>query len=299
MEMPKLPTKNGEKKPTSKPSVQTAEGSCDSTGDSSSENDETSVCTVDSSSCGSHSTWPPSVAVGGKSLVYIKTATTAGCVVPAHPPRKDRKTSNSHLKVSPVVVEWFNKTFSRATQPLRIQLYTELTLGEGSDHRELIRAHPNFHKRPWYDFVEVDYGEAVGCYPARCACFFQWPPGIWPNTEFTAGDIIALVQQSKFQSNAEKERESLLFSHYTLESRLGRDQDKRFAKLECVPAAALNNRLFANDPQPSDTGEIFTKCRTEERGVPPVFSIVRVKDRKLHWPVAFLKSFLNGPEHAC
>jgi hypothetical protein len=141
--------------------------------------------------------------------------------------------------------------------------------------------------------VEVDYGEAVGCYPARCACFFQWPPGIWPNTEFTAGDIIALVQQSKFQSEAEKERESLLFSHYTLESRLGRDQDKRFAKLKCVPAAALNNRLFANDPQPSNTGEIFTKCRTEERGVPPVFSIVRVKDRKLHWPVAFLKSLVE------
>jgi hypothetical protein len=163
-------------------------------------------------------------------------------------------------------------------------------LGKGNSHQELIRAHPNFRQDgPWYDYVEVNYGPE-GCFPARCACFFQWPE-VLAEAEFKPGDVVALVQQSQWQTPAEKAKESQLYSHYTLESLLEQRGTRRVAKLHCVLASSLNSRLFAIDPTPAGdvpNTEVFTKLRTCDRGVPPPFSIIRVKDRKAHWPSSFL-----------
>jgi hypothetical protein len=169
---------------------------------------------------------------------------------------------------------------------------------------ELLRAHPNYRQDgPWYDFVEINYGDDIGSYPARCACFFEWPDGIdqaqLDTSGFAdssiledckAGDMMVLVHESQFQTDAEKDKGSLLYSHYTLEgqatSRRG-EEPQRKAKLKCVSPSTLNGRIFVVDPAPS-TGDVFCKQGNGD-GVPP-FSIIWVKDRKSIWPTVFLSS---------
>jgi hypothetical protein len=142
------------------------------------------------------------------------------------------------------------------------------------------------------------------------ACFFEWPAGIDHTQmdtsgfaenileECRAGDLMVLVQESQFQTPSEKEKGSLLYSHYTLYSqerpnrgasrRTEQQLHGRKAKLVCVLASTLNGRIFVVDPHPT-TGDVFFKPVVGDEGPPP-FSIIRVKDRQSVWPQMFLNS---------
>jgi hypothetical protein len=247
---------------------------------------------------------------GGRTHVYKQTPDQVG--ICRLNPTKKKGASATHDTFPAQVVEWFRRTFKGARgAELTINLLTEIKLGAGA---ELLRAHPNFRQEgPWYDFVEINYGEELGCYPARCACFFEWPAGIDHTQmdtsgfadnilkECRAGDLMVLVQESQFQTDPEKQKGSLLYSHYTLysqEERPNRGASRRTeqqqlqsrkAKLVCVLASTLNGRIFVVDPHPT-TGDVFCKPFVVGDEGPPPFSIIWVKDRQSIWPQAFLSS---------
>ncbi len=112
---------------------------------------------------------------------------------------------------------------------LLVQLVTEIRLvNPESNETDIVRAHPDYRDEGcWYDFVEVDYGE-LGSFPARCVMFFLWPSllmggplggGPFEGLEDVSeeGELVALVQPVKYQSRAQKMRNSLLFSDWTME----------------------------------------------------------------------------------
>jgi hypothetical protein len=204
-----------------------------------------------------------------------------------------------------VVLEWFRKTFKgHKHQNLTVQLATEMTLASGTDQEELLRAHPNYRQDgPWYDFVTVDYGQDYDNYPARCACFFEWPPGVSPGPgilgECREGDPMVLLQQSAYQDDDEVSKESLLYSHYHLEHQANLDRSqtniRRRAKLACVSAATVNGRVFAIDPNPTNGGVFWKGPGRDKNKNPPLFSIILVKDRKSQWPESFLRGKMMTP----
>jgi hypothetical protein len=231
----------------------------------------------------------------GKSLVYEQVPGGHACVLPLD----SSKGTTAHKSFPTEVLNWFIKEFKGSRGPqLRIQLLTEITLASGTDHQELLRAHPDFRREgPWYDYVSIPY-EGHPDYPARCACFFEWPQGIEATSSLAAsiggpceaGDLMVLVQESFFKSTEEKKKDknSILYSHYTLQSLPPTTgSHHRSAKITCLSAKSINGRVFVVDPKPSRNGSVFNK---ESSGGLGGFSIIRIKDRKSHWPTAFLST---------
>jgi hypothetical protein len=182
-----------------------------------------------------------------------------------------------------------------------VQLVTEIRLvNPESNQTDIVRAHPDYRGEGcWYDFVEVDYG-ALGSYPARCVLFFLWPSllvggplGGGPFEgleELSEGDLVALVQPVKYQSRAQKMRNSLLFSDWTMEyTKSGYGQQGTVtAKFALVAAASINRRIFAIDLNPGDGGPFYRKSASTNAST---FEVVKVEDRQLEWPVRFLTSY--------
>ncbi len=139
-------------------------------------------------------------------------------------------------------------------------------------------------------------------FPARCAVFFQWPPGLETRGVGNfdrlggvgEGELMALVQQSNFQTRHQESGNSLLFSNWTLEhstsNRSSGDEGRSTAKFTCLAAASINRRIFAVDPypRPRDGGPFF---RNSYPNNPTTFEIVKVEDRQLDWPTRFLSSY--------
>jgi hypothetical protein len=101
---------------------------------------------------------------------------------------------------------------------------------------------------------------------------------------------MVLVQESSFQSTDEKKKDknSLLYSHYTLQSLAPTTGSRqRVAKITCLSAKSINGRVFVVDPKPSRNGSVFNKESVAGGGG---FTIIRIKDRKSHWPTAFLST---------
>ena len=252
---------------------------------------------------------------GGRTLVFKKKGSVWG-VYWSKPNRNNRS-----LKFPKQISDWFVSTFvikGRAPSGLTIQLVTELTIGEAKGNKELLRAHPNYRNEgPWYDFVDIHYGKEAGNYPARCACFFEWPDGVHPDDvglkdlvedpeedldqeldksqvrervmEHMAGQLLVLIHESKERSRAELDQESMLFSHYTLGSRRDRNGKQTITVpiLRCIYPHAIQGRVYVVDPLPGNGG-IFWKVGDIERNKPPPpFSIIKVKDRQSVWPIAF------------
>jgi hypothetical protein len=187
---------------------------------------------------------------------------------------------------------------------LSVQLVTELKLFNPENKEfEIVWAHPDYRGEGcWYEYVEIDYGEELGSFPARCAVFFQWPAGLEPRGVgnfdrlggAVEGELMALIQQSNFQTRTQESRNSLLFSNWTLEhSTSGRSEGRSTAKFTCIVAAAsINRRIFAVDlcPRPREGGPAF--FRNSYPGNPSTtFEIVEVEDRQLDWPTRFLTSY--------
>jgi hypothetical protein len=208
------------------------------------------------------------------------------------------------------IVDWMETTFrgafeagagSLAGARLIVQLLTEIKLfnPENGEH-EIVRAHPDYRSEGcWYDYVEIDYGD-LGAYPARCALFFVWPemlgapqPTDCGLPDLNQGELAALVQPCKYQNQSQKSRNSLLFSHWTLDHSKGRESisgiPREFvtARFSCISAASINRRIFAIDPQPGDGGPFFKNIPQSQSS----FELIRVEDRQLEWPTRFLSSY--------
>jgi hypothetical protein len=178
-----------------------------------------------------------------------------------------------------------------ASKKLSIQLVTEIKLTDReSGETEIIRCHPNYRSEGcWYDHVELYYGEDVGYYPARVAIFFQWPveiPVALSGCSIDPGELVAVLQEDNFRTPTQDRDPSLLFSHYNLKHQWeGQGQcRRRVATFKMHPAASINRRIFAVNPDPSDGGPFW---RQEN-----LFEIIWVEERKIGWPNAFLESFL-------
>ncbi len=108
------------------------------------------------------------------------------------------------------------------------------------------------------------------------------------------GELMALVQQSNFQTRHQESGNSLLFSNWTLEhltsnGRCG-EVGRSTAKFTCLAAASINRRTFAVNlcPRPRDGGPFF---RNSYPNNPATFEIVKVEDRQLDWPTRFLTRY--------
>jgi hypothetical protein len=209
------------------------------------------------------------------------------------------------------ILHWLDNSFRqvlRATpgrpQTLSVQLVTEIKLFNPENKEfEIVRAHPDYRGEGcWYEYVEIDYGEEIGSFPARCALFFQWPAGLETRGVghfdrlggVGEGELMALVQQSNFQTRHQESGNSLLFSNWTLEHSPSNTQSgeegRSTAKFTCLAAASINRRIFAVDPcpRPRDGGPFFRNSFPHN---PTTFEIVKVEDRQLDWPTRFLSSY--------
>ena len=242
---------------------------------------ESNDCLEDEASA----TQPLKYSPRGKSLKYIRSVEKVG----VFPCRTGRDAPRYHHKFPTPILEWFNRAFSGGFG--EIQLINEVTLGLGSPTPELIRAHPDFNgDGPWYDFVDVDYNE-LGVFPSRCACFFEWPE--WGDP-FRAGidwvpeknSIMVLIHECNNISQANLVKESLLYSHYTLRGTIDSSRNQKLPILKCVSVESINGRIYCIDPTPDKGGIFFReKDRNNKYGE---FDIIKVKDRKTHWPQSFL-----------
>ena len=230
----------------------------------------------------------------GRQYIFVKSPTATGAFRKGAGANSNTMDPNFPKQVS----DWFVKTFNYAGAPthLRIQIITELTIGVPAGDIELLRAHPNFGKAgPWYDFVDIDYGTAGG-FPARCACFFEWPANV-PSERCEAatkeepcseGQLLVLIHESDHQRLEQKDAESMLYSHYTLQGQPDRSCAGTTKPIfRCVFPHAINGRVYAVDPN-SSNGGIFWKEKDSANRAPPPFDIIKIKDRQSIWPMAFL-----------
>jgi hypothetical protein len=214
------------------------------------------------------------------------------------------------------IVDWLEVEFRGAFEAYAgsgagarriIQLLTEIKLfNPENGEYEIVRAHPDYRSEGcWYDCVDIDYG-GLGAYPARCALFFLWPEmfggpqATSDNGSLSQGELAALVQPCRrYQTPSQLSRNSLLFSHWTLEhaktasrgsrgrTREGTREGSVTAIFSCISVASINRRIFAIDPQPGDGGPFFKKSPPSQTS----FELIRVEDRQLEWPTRFLSSY--------
>jgi hypothetical protein len=240
----------------------------------------------------------------GRNFVFEITPISSGIYRAVDMGRATAK--RAPVKVFPKqVLRWLEGSFRQVLRTshgggpttLLVQLVTEIRLvNPESNQTDIVRAHPDYRGEGcWYDFVEVDYG-ALGKYPARCVLFFLLPSllvgrrpllGGGPFEgleELSEGELVALVQPVKYQSRAQKMRNSLLFSDWTLEYTTNRSGQHGpvTAKFALIAAASINKRIFAIDLHPGDGGPFYRNTTT--------FEVVQVEDRQQEWPARFLTS---------
>jgi hypothetical protein len=252
---------------------------------------------------------------GGRTLIFTKRRGVWGVYF-----AKENKMKQKALHFPKEILDWFVSTFSstleaasaldmeaeadtdaEAAVTQSIQILTELTISKnGTGVKELLRAHPNFRSEgPWYDFVEIDYGEEDGFYPARCACFFEWPEGVTTTDVYmedlghlSAGTALVLIHECLPQSKEELAMDSLLYSHYTLHCKKVRHKNGGTVTtspvLECVHPQNINGRLYVIDPLPGPVGIFGKETNLGKDKEPPPFRIIKVKDRTSQWPNAFI-----------
>jgi hypothetical protein len=106
------------------------------------------------------------------------------------------------------------------------------------------------------------------------------------------GELMALIQQSSYQTRPQQSGNSLLFSNWSLEHSASRrsEEGRSTAKFTCLAAASINRRIFAVDlcPRPRDGGPFFRNSYPENAST---FEIVKVEDRQLDWHTRFLTSY--------
>ena len=233
---------------------------------------------------------------GGRSLLFTQRDGVWGVYYSPADKRKQKA-----LQFPKEILDWFVSTFASHLEaddtPPSIQFLTELTVVK-EGQKVLLRAHSNYRgEGPWYDFVEINYG-TDGRYPARCACFFEWPFGITPEDvnmdldHCSGGTAVVLIHECKTQTKEELARESLLYSHYTMDCKMVRHKKGRTARtipvLRCVHPDNIDARLYVIDPLPGNGGIFGKKISSPTDKEPPPFHIIKVKDRTSKWPKAFI-----------
>jgi hypothetical protein len=246
----------------------------------------------------------------GKKYVYLFKGETWGFFLAKDVNRPNLKESEQVVFPRPLS-KWFNHQLGRwynrqleldPEYQLAIPIYTELVLPLNvQEHTTRLRAHPNYRGGgPWYDYAMVNYeyeDEFQGCFPARCACFFQLPREV-PGEQLRMSlsfqhtqEILALVQESEYQTQSQQQCNSRICEKYTLQSTIGSNSTQRLAKLSCVTHTCFSGGAYAFD---ADLGTLscpndpFTKSQTST-GRNPSFDIVLVKDRRDHWARSFVE----------
>ena len=138
------------------------------------------------------------------------------------------------IEFAKVIEAWFVGNFN--TQ-VPIHIFSEVILpDETGEKGSLVRAHPNFRgEGAWHDFCLMNYDEdgrrdINPVYPSKIVTFFQHP---------VTKDNMALLQEVLFQSEKQQERDSQLFQHWTLQSRVNRSTKTHDAVLKAVPIQVL------------------------------------------------------------
>ena len=107
---------------------------------------------------------------------------------------------------------------------------------------------------------------------SKIVTFFQHP---------VTKDNMALLQEVLFQSEKQQERDSQLFQHWTLQSRVNRSTKTHDAVLKAVPIQVLSDRIYVIDSNP---------LGGFSRNDPADFDILVVKFVREQWPLSFLNS---------
>jgi hypothetical protein len=177
-----------------------------------------------------------------------------------------------------LILSWFHKNFPYSECAKSIQLFTELVLpGNGGHSGTTVRAHPNYQSNgAWYDYALAKYEEEERhdevTYPVKLVGFFRDPSSL---------QLKALVQEVDFQSQEQTDRESQLFRHWTLNSKVNTVTNSCDAIFVAIPVESLSDRIYVIDPAPVGGFTRRMKCD---------FDILAVKYVTEEWPQSFLAS---------
>jgi hypothetical protein len=201
-------------------------------------------------------------------------------------PSGQREKQNRKEEAYPMEVkEWFFREYRKEKREITVHIFSELKKGG-----TLFRAHPNYQGNgPWFDYAMVSYQieeeERWEEYPARLAAFFY-------EVDSKKGEIIrdeedpkddgwrVLVQQCEYQTPEQKEEESMIMEHWTLQSTAKKDKGEIWAKFQQLTTAALNGRLYCVEADP--VGNVFSKPVTSN------FDILIIRDMRTEWHKKFL-----------
>jgi hypothetical protein len=102
--------------------------------------------------------------------------------------------------------------------------------------------------------------------------------------DISPGELVAVLQESNFQTDTQERDPSILLSHYNLKHKWeGTPTNRRrVAIFKMHPAKAINRRIFAVNPDPADGGPFWRENNS--------FEIIWVEERKRGWPNSFLDS---------
>jgi hypothetical protein len=187
----------------------------------------------------------------------------------------------TQLDFSERIISWFETTYHVPPgESVYIQMFTEVVLPRCNinEMKTIIRAHPNYrYEGPWYDYTFAKYNEdgreeTEIVYPCKTVCFFVDPD---------SGETMALVQEVNHQTETQKQRDSQLFTHWTLRSRVNRTTKRHDAIFKALPVAVLSDRIYVIDPMPVGG---FTRMASSD------FDILAVKYCKEQWPRSYLES---------
>ena len=206
----------------------------------------------------------------------------------------------------PVVINWMKAKFATEDTavtedepPRLVQIHTEITVcNEDGDSLDIIRSHPAYRGSQWHDYVQVNWGEKTGLFPARCALVFSWPA--WAiGGEYQPNTPCALVQdvhpdwEKDFGRGKIKNpfTKSILFDHYYLNST--NNVDCIHAKFTLIEVESITRRVFAINPDPV-AGSSFRRTRNpagKNQTRQLRFDIIVAKDRRTEWTHEFLTSY--------
>jgi hypothetical protein len=99
---------------------------------------------------------------------------------------------------------------------------------------------------------------------------------------------MVLIHECGNIEEKQKEKETLLYSHYKLQGTVDLSTRQRTPVFKCIHPETISGRIYVIDPTPGNGGT-FWKEREPNSRDPLQFHIIKIKDRKSHWPNAFLK----------
>ena len=167
-----------------------------------------------------------------------------------------------------------------ARTELFIQLFTEALISdpESGVSSSLIRSHPQFAGgTSWYDFVSVkyqyDHNGQSETFPVKVFVMYQHPE---------TRQYCFLGQEVRNQTQTMKQRETLLFDHWCLESARDPLTDLYQPVLTSFQMEVIDARIYVIDLDP--TKGLSRPCSSD-------FGILQVKDLKAEWSKQFLQSW--------